>query len=70
VWREESYLSVYKIEALVRRCPAHFRMAMTWILTSQRRMTVREKYPRRTQICNADATRKIEQLPSAMHRDP
>ena len=61
---------MYKIEALVRRCPAHFRMAMTWILTSQRRMTVREKYPRRTQICNADATRKIEQLPSAMHRDP
>jgi hypothetical protein len=33
---------MYKIEALVRRCPAHFGMAMTWILTSQRRMTVRE----------------------------
>lgn len=45
-------------------------MAMTWTLTSQRRMTVREKYLGRTQICNADARREIEQLPSAMHRDP
>jgi hypothetical protein len=25
---------------------------------------------RRTQVCNTDATRKIEQLPPTLHRDP
>ena len=34
-----------KLEALVRRSSAHFKVAMTWVLTSRLRMTVREKEP-------------------------
>ena len=44
---------------------------MTWVRTSRALKDEREKEtPRRIQICGADARRKVEQPPPAMHRDP